>query len=146
MMTELVSLAIGAIGALIGFAGLLLLGGVVFAVALAVKNLPLGLRAALSAFATYCFAASLLGNHALESMDILMVRTMFNFSGLVGVSGICLTFIELISAGSPRRTLAGRAIMRGGRMRVRSAGRVHAASGMSPVFSEPRHLSPVMLS
>ena len=76
MMTELVSLAIGAIGALIGFAGLLLLGGVVFAVALAVKNLPLGLRAALSAFATYCFAASLLGNHALESMDILMVRTI----------------------------------------------------------------------
>ena len=57
-----------------------------------------------------------------------------------------IPFIELISAGSPRRTFAGRAIMRGGRMRVRSAGRVHAASGMSPVFSEPRHLSPVMLS
>lgn len=105
-MSELLTVAIGAIGALIGLVGLMVFGGGVFLVVLFFKNLPVGLRAALSAAATYFVAATVMRSYALQAMDLIMLRSMFNACCLFGLSGLCLSFAEIIPvvkglAGAP---------------------------------------------
>lgn len=90
-MTELLTIAIGAIGALLGLVGLITVCGGLFLVFLFFKKLPVGLRTAISAAATYCVAATVMRTYALQAMDLIMLRSMLNAYCLFGLSGLCLS-------------------------------------------------------
>lgn len=97
-MTELIAVAIGAIGALLGLAGLITVCGGVFLVVLVFKKLPLGFRTALSAAATYCVAATVMRTYAFQTVDLIMLRSMFNAYCFFGLSGLCLSIFGTLPA------------------------------------------------
>lgn len=147
-MSELLTVVIGAIGALIGLAGLMFLGGSAFLVVLFFRKLPVGLRTALSTAATYCVAVTVMRSYALQAMDLIMLRSMFNACCLFGLSGLCLSLVESLplAEGLPARAACRNRLA--GFSGVRAASN-NVAPDRKNRFSLPCEyvkVSPVMLS
>lgn len=149
-MSALLTVAIGAIGALIGLVGLTVFGGAVFLVVLFFKKLPVGLRTALSTAATYCVAATVMRSYALQTMDLIMLRYMLNACCLFGLSGLCLSLAEILPLER------GRLAIRSRRSRLAGVSGACAADNIALPDSKKKRnsftpcdfvkVSPVMLS
>ena len=147
-MSELLTVAIGAIGALIGLAGLMFLGGSVFLVVLFFRKLPVGLRTALSTAATYCVAVTVISSYAPPAMALILLPSMFHPCGPFGLSGLLLSLVESLplAEGLPARAVCRNRLA--GFSGVRAASN-NVAPDRKNRFSLPCEyvkVSPVMLS
>lgn len=146
-MSELLTVAIGAIGALIGLVGLMVFGGGVFLVVLFFRKLPVGFRAALSTAATYCVAVTVMRSYALQAMDLIMLRSMLNACCIFGLSGLCLSLVGSSSLENGPFAIWSRRNRLAGIGGVYAARKVAAIEGKNNSFMpcEFVKVSPVLL-